>query len=230
MSKIAFLRSTLSLSLAMLFIVLSYELNIAARFFPAYPDLDVVIAVVLIFLGPRVSGKIVGFILSIPKIRRKVAGKEYVEGYWILKTPKGDGADSILNIDGLACIRYDDQRDRFRVETTRYKDDGQRVETLSVLARIEGPNTDLRYLNCFRYSGDGAKDPLGLSHGSFAIGDDKHPNFLSAKIGVFGGVDVYTQTGEPVEPKTIKNLREKHGKDWKKHLLLRNEDVDEDVH
>lgn len=229
MQKISQFRTWASFSVTMLFVALSYEFRIGNLIFPSIPYGGVFIAVIVFAFGSKISDFAVGLALSSKKLRKLIAGKSYIEGFWYLNTAKPKGSSSSLTQTGIACMQYDILADDFKVETVRFTSDGEKYVTISEIAHSRARGQTIRYLNCFRLTYPGPEDRIGLSFGQFALEGNSSPKSLEAHIAVAGEGVSRRQSATRIDDEVVEQFKLEFKDDWMLRYIGNNGNFEESI-
>ncbi|WP_375588726.1 hypothetical protein ABWH89_16710 [Hoeflea alexandrii] len=214
MQNISEFRNWLVFSITFFMVALSYEFRLGNILLPTFPLAGILVASLVFAFGSRVSDYIVGFLLKSWTVRRMIAGRSFIEGYWHLKTAQPEGSKSALTQTGIACMQYDPSANDFKVETVRFDDKGDKYVTISEIAHVRSRGQTIRYLNCFRLTYPGPEDKIGLSFGQFAFEGELIPRSLEAHIAVAGEGISRRQSAERIPEDIVRLYKSKSSTNW----------------
>jgi len=183
------------------------------------------LALLALLLGNISAGFLSKNILRSRSIRRIIAGKSWVEGYWDIITHSDDESDNPMCARGILVLDYDVDADEMKAVTTRYAPDGTEYIVNSQVAYVREEGANLRYLNFFRldYGDDGPQYGMAFSELSRQCPlSSKTKQTYEGTVALQIGSRSLRQSAKKIPDAQVRKLIEKYSDRWMYHYLEDN--------
>jgi hypothetical protein len=198
--------------LTTIFVVVSQEIKTLLPL-PAW-----MIAVIAFIISTCLSTLFIKAALSSKRGRMMIMGKNWIEGYWYLKTSGVRGHPHPITSDGISFISYEGESE-LRVSTYRAKTREHPTGFSSNSRLVMASEHDTRFSNHFTITESTGKTE-GISLGQFLRDHNaRYPSRYDGTVVLFSDGIERNQTADKIPAEVIEYLSQSNGRQWKDVLL-----------